>query len=201
MFMFLLVCFDPAYLRTQAAARMVSGCVSRFAMPSQPRWNGEGTPNQAGHGSTAARHLLEAAPPPPPDPLDTAPQPTSRVNIQASRTLSFSDRPLSCPTWFRAGCEGQGDGGKVAGGLGLVGLAVVASDKGGQGARDRRPDIKSATLCPPFSTTLNHFNSPRSDLTYTHQQLNSVQLSELWPCCIFLLNSCTMPARLHTVPM
>ena len=109
-----LVCFDPAYLRTQAAARMVSGCVSRFAMPSQPRWNGEGTPNQAGHGSTAARHPLEAAPPPPPDPLDTAPQPTSRVNIQASRTLSFSDRPLSCPTWFRAGCEGQGDGGKVA---------------------------------------------------------------------------------------
>ena len=78
---------------------MVSGCVSRFAMPSQPRWNGEGTPNQAGHGSTAARHPLEAAPPPPPDPLDTAPQPTSRVNIQASRTLSFSDRPLSCPIW------------------------------------------------------------------------------------------------------
>ena len=124
-------------------------------------------------------------PPPPPDPLDTAPQPTSRVNIQASRTLSFSDRPLSCPTWFRAGCEGQGDGGKVAGGLGLVGLAVVASDKGGQGARDRRPDIKSATLCPPFSTTLNHFSSPRSDLTYTHQQLNSVQLSELWPWLYF----------------
>ena len=57
-----LVCFDPAYLRTQAAAMMVSGCVSRFAMPSQPRWNGEGTPNQAGHGSTAARHPLEAAP-------------------------------------------------------------------------------------------------------------------------------------------
>ena len=57
-----LVCFDPAYLRTQAAARMVSGCVSGFAMPSQPRWNGEGTPNQAGHGSTAARHPLEAAP-------------------------------------------------------------------------------------------------------------------------------------------
>ena len=34
--------------------------------------------------------------------------------------------------------------GMVAGGLGLLGLAVVASDKGGQGG-DRRPDIKSAT--------------------------------------------------------
>ena len=144
--MFPLFVLTAAYLRTQAAAKMVSGCVSRFAMPSQPRWNGEGTPNQAGHGSTAANlrlqrlHSRSINPPPP----------TIGLKIPTSRILVIT---LSCLAGFRDGCEGQGDGD----GCRWPRPPWTCS----RGLRQRRPRCQRPTtrhkICNALPSFLHHF--------------------------------------------